>query len=107
MCVRHGNSDLEKKLLKILYINAFPSSCPKDKKELTKKFACCCLPLYNDNTSLLFSAQVQSGLYDKQYSCRHKFSITITVFAVTLTRDFQQVNLATFDFQNVDFHAVW
>ena len=49
----------EKKLLKILYINAFPSSCPKDKKKLTKKFACCCLPLYNDNTSLLFSAQVQ------------------------------------------------
>ena len=26
MCVRHGNSDLKKKLLKFLYINAFPSS---------------------------------------------------------------------------------
>ena len=36
-----------------------------------------------------------------------KISVTITVFTVTYTRDFEQLNLATFVSQNRDFHAVW
>ena len=48
-----------------------------------------------------------SGLYDKQYSDGHKFSIAIPDFVDTYKCDFEQANLATFDPQNGDFEAIW
>ena len=55
-----------------------------------------CTPLYLD-----LGHMISNTLADI------KISVAITVFAVTYTRGFEQLNLATFVSQNRDFHAVW
>ena len=44
-----------------------------------------------------------SGLYEKQYSSGHKFSILITGFGYFLICGFEDTNLEIFVHQNCDF----